>query len=126
MKILIIEDDAFYRKMYKKKIELAGYVVEVAENGQEGLEKMRTFKPDLVFMDLMMPKMDGFDAITKAKSEDEIKDIPIIALTNLSTADDAEKIVARGALKVLVKSNVEPKDIVEEAEKTLKEIGKKS
>jgi CheY-like chemotaxis protein len=120
-KILIVEDDEFYRKIYKKKFELAQYEVETAVNGEEGLSKMKSFKPDLVFMDLMMPKIDGFTTIEQAKADDELKDIPIVVLTNLSTSDDAEKVKGKGAIDVIVKSNVEPQAVVEKAKELLGE-----
>jgi CheY-like chemotaxis protein len=118
-KILIVEDDEFYRKIYKKKFEIAGYEVDVAENGEVGITKMKSFMPDLVFMDLMMPKMDGFTAIDTAKKDDSIKDIPIVVLTNLSTSDDADKVKGKGAVDVIVKSNVEPQDVVARAKEIL-------
>lgn len=118
-KILIIEDDEFYRKIYKKKFELSGYEVDVAVNGEEGLAKMSSFLPDLVFMDLMMPKMDGFTAIEKAKADERIKNIPIIVLTNLSTSEDAAKVKGKGAVDVIVKSNVEPQEVVDRAKQLL-------
>ncbi len=119
-KILIVEDDQFYRKIYQKKFEIAGYEVEVGVNGEEGLALMKSFQPDLVFMDLMMPKMDGFAAIEKAKADDTIKNIPIVVLTNLSTSDDAEKVKGKGALDIIVKSNVEPQEVVDKAKEILK------
>ena len=96
-KVLIIEDDPPYRKIYKRKFEVSGYTVEVAEDGVEGIEKMRSFKPDVVFVDLMMPKMDGFQVIDTAKADPELKAIPIVVLTNLSTSDDADKVLQKGA-----------------------------
>jgi|SRR6185369_9935974 len=118
-KILIVEDDEFYRKIYKKKFEVAGFEVDVAVNGEEGIAKMKSFMPDLVFMDLMMPKMDGFTAIDTAKADSTIKDIPIVVLTNLSTSDDAEKVKGSGAVDVIVKSNVDPQEVVDKAKEIL-------
>ncbi len=118
-KILVVEDDNFYRKIYKKKFEVGGYEVETAENGIEGIEKMKGFKPDLVFMDLMMPKMDGFEMMKKVMEDDEIRHIPVIALTNLSTADDAKEVVKRGARSVIVKSDSDPEEVLAEAKKML-------
>jgi len=118
-KVLIIEDDAPYRKIYKRKFEVSGYTAETAENGEEGLEKMRTFQPDIVFTDLMMPKMDGFHLLDNAKADPALKNIPIIVLTNLSTSDDAQKVLQKGALGVLVKSDTEPNAIVRKANEVL-------
>lgn len=119
-KVLIVEDDGFYQKIYKKKFEISGFEVEVADDGEEGLAKMESFKPDIVFLDLMMPKMDGFEMITKIKASKIFKDIPVVALTNLSTADDANQILQKGAIEVLVKSNIEPSAVVAKAKEILK------
>lgn len=114
-KILIIEDDPPYRKIYKRKFEVSGYQVEVAENGAEGLEKMRSFKPDLVFTDLMMPQVDGFQVLERAKADPQLSATPIVVLTNLSTSEDATKVAQMGAVAILVKSDTEPNAIVEKA-----------
>ncbi|HXH26421.1 MAG TPA: response regulator [Candidatus Acidoferrum sp.] len=118
-KVLIIEDDPPYRKIYKRKFEVSGYEVEVAENGVEGLEKMRAFKPDIVFVDLMMPKMDGFQVLDTAKSDPALQHTPMVVLTNLSTIEDARRVMQKGAVGILVKSDTEPNTIVEEAGKIL-------
>lgn len=118
-KVLIIEDDAPYRKIYKRKFEVSGYEAEVAEDGVIGIEKMRSFKPDIVFVDLMMPKMDGFQVLDTAKADPELKAIPIVVLTNLSTSSDADKVLQKGALTILVKSNTEPNAIVAKANEIL-------
>lgn len=118
-KVLIIEDDPPYRKIYKRKFEVSGYTVEVAEDGIVGIEKMRSFMPDITFVDLMMPKMDGFQVIDTAKADPALKDIPIVVLTNLSTSDDANKVLQKGATDILVKSDTEPNAIVAKANELL-------
>ena len=118
-KVLIIEDDPPYRKIYKRKFEVSGFVVEVAEDGEAGLQMMRQFQPDIVFVDLMMPKMDGFHFLDAAKSDPLLKNTPVIVLTNLSTTDDAQKVLQKGALDVMVKSDTEPNAIVEKARQVL-------
>lgn len=119
-KVLIIEDDPPYRKIYKKKFEVSGYTVEVAENGIEGLTKMRSFKPDIVFVDLMMPRMDGFQVLEAAKADPTLQAIPIAVLTNLSAPDDAQKALEKGAIAVIVKSDSEPDVIVEKANEVVR------
>lgn len=118
-KVLIIEDDPPYRKIYKRKFEVSGYTVEVAADGIEGLEKMASFAPDLVFVDLMMPRMDGFQVLDHAKADPKLQKIPIVVLTNLSTSDDANKVLQKGALEILVKSDTEPNAIVAKANEIL-------
>lgn len=113
VKVLIVEDDQFLSRMYKKKFEIAGFEVEVAMDGEDGLSKMRTTKPGIVLMDIMMPKLNGLDAIVQAKADSLIKNIPILVLTNLSNTDDAQIAVKNGALGYLVKSDFTPSQIVE-------------
>lgn len=119
-KVLIIEDDQPYRKIYKRKFEVSGYGVEVAADGLEGLEKMRSFAPDIVLTDLMMPKLDGFHLLDQIQADPALSKIPVIVLTNLSTADDAQKVLQKGAVAILVKADTEPNIIVEKATEFLK------
>lgn len=112
-KILIVEDDKILARMYQVKFTNAGLTIELAENGQDGLAKMKSFHPDVVLMDLMMPIMDGFTALTRAKEDPEIKDIPIIVLSNLSMAEDARKAIKMGALEHIVKSDLTPAQVLE-------------
>jgi CheY-like chemotaxis protein len=112
IKIFIIEDDQFYLKIYKKKFEVDGYQVEIASNGEEGLAKMGEFKPDIVLLDIMMPKLDGFDVLDKMKADARLKDVPVIMMTNLSTQEDMEKAKQKGAVDYIVKSDVTPSQVV--------------
>lgn len=119
-KVLIIEDELPYRKVYKRKFEVSGYTVETAADGEEGLEKIRSFQPDIILLDVMMPKMDGFQVLQAVKSDDSLKAIPVLATTNLSTGDDSHKLLAMGAAEVIVKSDTEPNTLVEKVEQTLR------
>lgn len=119
-KVLIIEDELPYRKVYKRKFEVSGYTVETAADGEEGLAKIRSFQPDIILLDVMMPKMDGFQVLQAVKSDDTLKAIPVLATTNLSTGDDSHKLLAMGATEVIVKSDTEPNTLVEKVEQTLK------
>lgn len=118
-KVLIVEDDQFLLRMYKKKFEVAGFEVEVAGDGEEGLLRMRTTKPNIVLMDIMMPKLNGLDAIVQAKADNLIKNIPILVLTNLSNTDDAQSAVKNGALGYLVKSDFTPSQVVDKVKEIL-------
>lgn len=118
-KVLIVEDDQFLLRMYKKKFEIAGFQVEIAVDGEDGLNKMRSAKPDIVLMDIMMPKLNGLDAIAQAKQDSMIKNIPILVLTNLSNTDDAQNAVKSGALGYMVKSDFTPSQVVEKVKSIL-------
>lgn len=111
-KVLIIEDDLPYRKIYTHKFEAAGFEVETATDGMEALEQMKTNLPDIILLDLLMPRMDGFQFIDKIKKNPEFCKTPVVVLTNLATDDDAQKVIREGAEDVLVKSNVEPNEII--------------
>lgn len=112
-KILLIEDDVFLLKMYRKKFQVAGYDVDTAQNGKDGLEKVPAYKPDLIVMDIMMPKLDGLAALDRLKADESTKHIPVLILTNLSSTEDAQTAVTKGAVGYLVKSNLTPDEIVD-------------
>src|SRR3972149_4943882 len=117
-KILIIEDDPLMIRLYQKVFTFEGFKVEMAGNGEEGLEKVKSFGPTLILLDVMMPKMNGLQVLEKLKANDDTKKIPVIMLTNLAGNQDAETALAKGAVKYIVKSEYEPKDVV----KMVKEI----
>jgi len=91
MRILIIEDDIFLQKFYSTKLQERGIEVEVASEGGEGLMKMKSMKPDLVLLDLIMPKMDGFAVLTARLQDENLKKIPVIAFSALGQEKDIEK-----------------------------------
>ena len=111
-KILIVEDDPLMSRMYQKIFKFEGFEVDFAGNGEEGLEKIRTTKPTLVLLDVMMPKMNGLEVLEKVKIDPETKGIPIIMLTNLAGTQDAEAALAKGAVRYIIKSENEPKAVV--------------
>ncbi len=110
--ILIIEDDPLMQRMYQKAFAFDGYKVAVAGDGIEGLEKVRNEKPTIILLDVMMPKMNGLDTLAKIKADPELKATPVIMLTNLAGSADAEKALSMGAVKYIVKSEQEPKQVV--------------
>lgn len=111
--ILIVEDDPDLTEMYKAKLEADGFKVSVATDGKAGLKAMRDLKPDLVLLDILIPKKDGFDVLAeKNKCKiSEIKDIPVIVLTNLSSPIDIEAGRKLGAKDWLVKAFNMPSEV---------------
>lgn len=97
MKILIIEDDKFFQKFYSTKLKEQKQEVEVASDGEEGLIKMRDSKPDLVLLDLIMPKMDGFSVLAARSQDKDLKKIPVIVFSTLGQEKDVEKAQKLGA-----------------------------
>ena len=111
-KLLIIEDDVFIRDIYQIKFEQEGFEVVMAENGIIAFEKMETFLPDAILLDIVMPYMDGMEVLGKIKRNPSLKDIPIIMLTNISEKEKVEKAVEDGANDFLIKSHFTPSEVV--------------
>ena len=95
--ILIVEDNEMNRDMLGRRLERRGFEIDFALDGQEGLDKMRERKPDLVLMDMGLPVLVGWQATTQAKEDDDLKDVPIIALTAHALETDRQKALAAGA-----------------------------
>lgn len=112
VKVLITEDDPLMSRMYQKIFTFEGYEVIMAKDGEEGLEKAKTEKPTIILLDVMMPKMNGLQMLEKLKLDPESKSIPVIMLTNLAGEKDAETALSKGAVKYIVKSEYEPKQVV--------------
>jgi len=118
-KVLIVEDDPLISRMYQKIFTFEQFEVEVAANGEEALEKVVVFKPELVLLDVMMPKMNGLQVLEKLKENDQTKAIPVVMLTNLAGQQDAETALAKGAVKYIIKSEYEPRQVVEMVKEVL-------
>lgn len=120
-KILIVEDDAFLADIYKTKLEMEGFKVMVAGDGERGLKMIQTKSPDLVLLDILLPKKDGFAILEEVKkSGGPIKDIPVILLTNLGQNEDVDKGLNLGAVDYLIKAHFKPAEVAEKIKKYLK------
>lgn len=96
-RILVVDDEAPIVKVVSKRLEIEGFAVSVAMDGQEGVRKARAELPDLILLDLMMPKMNGFDACTTLKSDPATRWIPIIILSAKTQEEDERRALACGA-----------------------------
>jgi twitching motility two-component system response regulator PilH len=112
-KILVVEDDPLMSRMYQKIFTFEGYDVTMAGDGQEGLDKAREIKPTLMLLDVMMPKLNGLQVLEKLKSDPETKSIPVVMLTNLAGEQDAEGALSKGAIKYIIKSEHDPKEVAD-------------
>jgi DNA-binding response OmpR family regulator len=112
-KILIIEDDRFLRELMVRKLKMENLEVVEAEDGAEGLKKIKEEKPDLVLLDLILPEMDGFEVLEQKRKDEEIKDIPVIILSNLGQKEEIDRGLQLGAKDFLVKAHFSPSEIVE-------------
>ncbi len=111
-KILLVEDDPLIYRMYQKLFTLEGFETETAENGQIGLDKLATFKPDVILLDIMMPTMNGLEMLDKLKADEATKNIPVAVLTNVSDLGVANEIFAKGAELSIIKSETEPDTVI--------------
>ena len=121
IKILLIEDDPFLLSMYATKFELQGFQIISADDGEKALKAASKEKPDIILLDVLLPKMDGFEVLAELKKNAATKDIPVILLTNLSQRDDLEKGLALGAVDYLIKAHFMPTEVVEKIVKILGE-----
>lgn len=113
-KILLVEDDTLFVKMYQKKFAHEGLDLETAYDGEEALKKIKTTKPNLIILDLMLPKMAGSEVLKKIKENPETTNIPVIILTNLSTSEDeVSRCLELGVKETLLKTDVTPDKVVE-------------
>lgn len=120
--ILLVDDDPLINRMYYVKLSADGYDVEVAANGEEALIAVRKHKPDLILLDLMMPKMNGVETLKELKKDDKTKDIKILILTNLEDkGGNLEKAKEMGALDYLVKAKIDVKTLSEKVKSILSE-----
>ena len=118
--VLLVEDDTFLGNIYKTKFDMEGFKVSVAENGEEGLADAKKKKPDIILLDILLPKLDGFRVLEKLKADDELKNIPVILLTNLGQKDDVSKGLEAGAADYLIKAHFKPSEVVDKVKKVLK------
>jgi len=110
--ILIVEDDNFLRELLSKKISSESFDVLEAETGEIGVKIIDESPPDLVLLDLMLPGMDGFEVLRRAKSNSKTAKIPIIILSNLGNEKDIDRGYKLGADGYLIKSNFSPAEII--------------
>lgn len=119
IKVLIVEDDAQILDVYKKKFELSKFEVFTALNGVEGVKAAKANHPDIILLDVMMPTMNGFEAIEKIKKDKETAEIPVIFLSNYGEVDQMTEGFVNGAVDYLVKAEHTPSDVVNIVKDTL-------
>ena len=119
-KILLVEDDPFLLSMYTTKFELENFRVITAEDGKKGLKLAIEETPDIILLDILLPKMNGFEVLRELKSNGNVNNIPIILLTNLSQKDEVEQGLRLGADHYLIKAHFMPSEVVEKIKKYIK------
>lgn len=122
-KILVIEDELSLQKAIVDVLVINGYeAIGGGGDGEEGLHLAQSEKPDLILLDIILPKMNGFDVLTRLKADAATQPIPVIMLTNLESSGDIEKALSLGAMTYLVKTNYELDDIVKRVKDTLAKV----
>jgi DNA-binding response OmpR family regulator len=119
--IFMAEDDPLMSRMYERVFKASGFTLEMASDGEEAiskLEKMGT-NPTIMLLDVMMPKKNGFDVLRQIKQNEKLKNVPVVMLTNLAGEADAEKALSLGAVLYLVKSQYDPKQIVDKVKEII-------
>lgn len=121
VKILLVEDEPFLSGMYQTKLKIAGYDVTAAGDGEEALEKLEKGSFDMILLDIMMPKLNGFEVLNNIRNNKnkQLAKIPVIILTNLGQKTDIEKGLLLGANDYIVKANFTPTEVVEKIKKHL-------
>lgn len=120
-RVLLVEDDDFLRELFLKKLNQFDFEVEGAQNGREGIEKVSSFKPDIVVLDIIMPEVSGFDVIKtiRALEDSDLSSIPILIVSNLGQEEDVAKALRYGANDYLVKAHSDTNEIVRRIQEQL-------
>ena len=113
-RILVVEDESFLSKVLSERLEDEGFgQVDVAGNGEEALQKVQDHNPDIILLDMILPKMNGFEVLEHLKKDTKYKKIPVMVLSNLGQDQDVEQAKALGAVDYLVKSNFSLQKVVQ-------------
>src|SRR5690606_34527595 len=121
VKVLLIEDDVRVRELYELVLKMDEYQVITAETGEDGIEKAKSEQPDLIFLDIRLPGMNGLEVLEILRQDEQTSAIPVVILSNLDDEKTVSKGVSLGALEYVVKSRITPQDL----SKRVKDIGGK-
>jgi DNA-binding response OmpR family regulator len=119
-KILFIEDEDALQKTFRDVLEKEGYQMISALDGESGLRLAKSQKPDLILLDLILPKKDGFEVLKELKEDENTREIPVIVLTNLEDVESVEKAIELGATTYLVKAQYSLKEVIQKVKKALR------
>ncbi len=111
-RVLIVEDDTFLSGMYVTKLTMEHLDVSLASDGREGLKAAKTLHPDIILLDLMLPKMSGFEVLSEIRKDPALKMTPVLLLTNLGEKNDVRRGLELGATDYLIKAHFLPSEVV--------------
>lgn len=118
-KVLIVDDDEFLLDMYAVKFKAAGFELEIAEDGDAAIEKAKKFNPDIILLDIVMPKADGFSVLRTLKKEKIAPNAAIFVLSNLGQKEDTDRGIELGAIDYIVKAHFTPSEVVARVQEVL-------
>ena len=122
LKILIIEDDSFLLRMYSTKLELEGFKILGALDGEKGLRTAKKELPDLILLDLLLPKKDGVAVLAELKKAPLTRQIPVVVLTNIGQKDKIDRCFELGAIDYLIKAHFIPSEVISKIKRTLEKF----
>jgi DNA-binding response OmpR family regulator len=122
IKILIVEDEDFLLDLYEMKLKQSGYEVIKASNGEEGTSLAQLEMPNLILLDILMPKVDGYGMLKQLKNNDKTKKIPVVIFSNLSQKAEIEKGLKLGANDFIIKTSVTPAELAIRVKELLKSL----
>ena len=120
-KILLVEDEEIMIGLLQRKLTQEGYEISVARDGEEGLKTMKEIKPDLILLDIIMPKMGGFEVMEEMNKNKELKKIPVIVISNSGQPVELDRAQKLGAKDWLIKTEFDPQEVID---KVVQQIGK--
>jgi DNA-binding response OmpR family regulator len=118
-KILVVEDDKYLRNAFRVMLTKAGFEIQLAADGDDAIAILATFHPDLILLDLIMPKRDGFSVLKEIKNNPLWKNIPVLIASNLGQKEDIDEGIKLGAIDYIVKGNLSTEEILLKIQKLL-------
>jgi CheY-like chemotaxis protein len=123
-RILLVEDDKFLRRACEVGLKKRGFTVLTANDGEEGLQLARTQSPDIILLDMLMPKLNGMETLDALKKDAQTSGIPVVILSNTSLDSDLQQAKSLGAIGYLVKASMSLQELGDKVVAFLKESGK--
>lgn len=118
-KVLVVEDDKFLGMAYKVTMQKAGFEFQIATDGEEAMKVLKEWVPDIILLDLVMPRKDGFSTLEDVKKDPLLQNIPVLVTSNLGQKEDFDRALSMGAQGFIIKSNSSPDEIVARIRTTL-------
>src|SRR3989344_2186722 len=118
-KVLIVEDEQLIGDLLQKKLRQEGYYASVAIDGEAALKQIREEKPDIVLLDIVLPRLNGFEVLSELKKDEELRQIPVIIISNSGQPDEIEKAKELGVRDWLLKTAVDPREVLEKVQRQI-------